>query len=725
MSQEFESPHWYRVSALRPRLAPELRAQRQTVRGTVWYVLFDPLNQRTHRLTPEAWQVVSRMDGTRTVTELWQGAAQALGEHAPPQDEVIQLLAQLHDADALASDTVPDLDDLLRRRDRQRRMRWQRNLMNPMALRLRLWDPDAFLQRTLPMVGWLFGRWGALLWLAVTLPAALLACMHWAEVSGNASDQLLSVASLMTMLAVYPGVKLLHEMAHAYAARRGGAEVHDMGLMFLLFMPVPYVDASGSSAFPRKGERALVAAAGMLTELLLAAAALWVWLVVEPGLVRSLAFSVMVLGGVSTLLFNGNPLLRFDGYFVLCDLAEVPNLAQRSNKLWLYLIKRHAFGLDQARAPEMAEGERKWLLAYAPLSLAYRISITFGIALFLGSEYLYLGLVLGVWGILSQFVWPLAKGLRWLWSGAELVGRRLRPALVTGAFAAASGVLLLAVPAPMSTYAQGVVWPAESAQLRAAESGFVRTLRVAPGAAVGEGTLVAALDNDDLAREHATAQARADQEYARWRAALAAAREDGDPAQARVEAEVRESALRQAEHDLDYAARRQGRLQVVAARGGTAVLPMALDLPGRWLRKGDSIGHVKTSDAPTVRVVVTQDDIDSVRGRVDEIEVRLAGDLGRVYTARLVREVPGGDSALPSQALALEHGGTVAVVPGDGEQQPRALNRVFQFDLLLPPSAVGALVGERAHVRFMHGAQPLGLQGWRRLRQLLLTRLTL
>jgi putative peptide zinc metalloprotease protein len=724
MSQEFESTHWYRVAAVKPRLAPELRVQRQSVRGSPCYVLFDPLNQRTHRLTPEAWFLVSRMDGSQSVAQLWQAAVQSLGDQAPPQDEVIELLSQLHEADALASDTLPDLDDLGRRRDKQRRMRWQRNLVNPMALRFRLWDPDAFLQRTLPAVRWLFGRWGAALWLAIAVPAAVLALIHWREISGNASDQLLSASSLLTLLAVYPAVKLLHEMAHAWATRRGGAEVHDMGLMFLLFMPVPYVDASGSSAFPRKGQRALVAAAGMLTELLLASLALWVWLAVEPGAVRSLAFSVMLLGGLSTILFNGNPLLRFDGYFVLCDLAEVPNLAQRSSRLWLWLIKRFAFGLDQARAPEMAPGERKWLLAYAPLSLAYRLFITVGIALFLASEYLYLGLALGVWGGLTQFVWPLMKGLRWLWAGSELVGRRLRPALVTLAAGTFAGILLLVLPAPMSTYAQGVVWPAESAQLRAAEAGFVGALRLRSGMPARADTLVATLSNDGIEREHAAAEARLEQEFGRWRAALAATSAPGDPAQARVEAEVRAAALRQAERELAHAEARHAALRVVAWRDGTAVLPLAEDLPGRWLRKGDSIGHVRTGEAPTVRVVVTQDDIAAVRGGLKRIEVRLAGARGQRYEAQQVREVPAGDSALPSMALSLEHGGTVAVEPGR-EEQPRTLNRVFQFDLQLPPAAMGALVGERAHVRFVHADQPLGLQGWRRMQQLLLSRLTL
>jgi putative peptide zinc metalloprotease protein len=722
VTQEFQSTHWYRVSAVRPRLAPELRAQRQTIRGTPWYVLFDPLNQRTHRLTPEAWFVVSRMDGHHTVEALWHASIEALGEKAPPQDELIQLLAQLHEADALASDTLPDLDDQLRRRDRQRRQQWLRNLKNPMALRFRLWDPDHFLVRTLPAAAWMFGPLGALLWLAIVLPAGVLAVQHSAEITGNASDTLLSATSLLTMALVYPGVKFVHEMAHAYAARLHGAEVHDMGLMFLVFAPVPYVDASGSAAFPRRSHRALVAGAGMLAELLLAALALWVWLAVEPGFIRSQAFSVMILGGLSTLLFNGNPLLRFDGYYVLCDAIEVPNLAQRSNTFWIWLIKRYAFGLEQTRMPELTAGEGKWLAAYAPLSLGYRISITLGIALFLGQEYLYLGLLIGIWGIVTQFIWPLLKGLHWIWAGTDLVGRRLRPAVATSVFISVLALGLFGVPAPRSTYSQGVVWPAESAQLRAEQPGFVAAVRTRPDQQVGEGTLVLALVNDVLERESETAEARWELARARWHAALAATRARAEVSSARVELAVATAALHQAEEEHAHALAKQSGLRVVAQRDGVLVLPLASDLPGRWLRKGENVGYLLTEDAPTVRVVIPQDDVDLVRAGPEHIQVRLAGDLSQTVAARMVREVPGGDNTLPSQALALEHGGTVPVAPSQTDE-PRALNRVFQFDLALPDAVSAVRIGERAHVRFVLDDEPLGQQAWRRMRQLLLARL--
>ena len=302
--QEFRSADWYRVAAVRPKLADHIQARRQTFRAQVWYVLFDSLTQRTHRLTPQAWHVVARMDGKHTVEDLWQASLSALGEDAAPQSELVGLLAQLHAADALVSDTMPDLDELIRRRDKHRAQLWKRNLTNPLSIRVRLFDPDELLNCSQSLWRWVFTPVGLVMWLMVMLPAGIATLMYWTDLVNNPADQLLSASSLLTMLLVYPVVKLLHEFAHACAAKAFGAEVHDMGLMFLVFMPLPYVDASGSAVFASKWQRAVVAAAGMMMELLLGALAIGLWLLVEPGVTRSVLFSVMVIGGVSTLLFT-------------------------------------------------------------------------------------------------------------------------------------------------------------------------------------------------------------------------------------------------------------------------------------------------------------------------------------------------------------------------------------------------------------------------------------
>jgi putative peptide zinc metalloprotease protein len=462
----------------------------------------------------------------------------------------------------------------------------------------------------------------------------------------------------------------------------------------------------------------------MLMELLLAALALYVWLAVEPGLVRSMAFSVMVVGGVSTLLFNGNPLLRYDGYFVLCDAIETPNLAQRANQFWLWGLRHHLFGLRQAQPPHATPGERRWFFAYAPLALGYRVMITTGIALFLGKEYLYVGLAVGLWGLAMLLVWPALKGLRYVLWSAELGGRRLRPMALTGATLALLALVLLGLPAPLTTYAQGLVWPEENAQLRAAEAGLVSAVVVHTGDRVLAGQVALQLRNDRLETERETAQARDDRQRRSFLSLLAGAGTDPDRGHGRVASAVQRQEWQRASDDLDHAQATLTRLTVTARRDGRIELPRDQDLPGRWLRKGELFGHIVTDDAPTVRVVVSQDDIDLVRARLLRVEVRLSGDLGQVWPAHVLREVPAGDDSLPSMALALEGGGLIAV-DGRDTNRPRALNRIFQLDLALPAEARAAQIGERAHVRFVHLAEPLALQWTRRLRQLLLSQLAL
>ncbi|MCP5065759.1 MAG: peptidase M50, partial [bacterium] len=164
----------------------------------------------------------------------------------------------------------------------------------------------------------------------------------------------------------------------------------------LVFLPVPYVDASASAVFPEKHRRMLVSAAGIGVELLLASLALFVWLVVEPGFVRHVAYAVMLVGGISTLLFNGNPLLRFDGYYVLADAIEIPNLAARGQAFVGALVKQKLLGLRETRLPETAPGETPWWVGYAIASTLYQLGVMLGIALYLAGQFFVLGVALAV-----------------------------------------------------------------------------------------------------------------------------------------------------------------------------------------------------------------------------------------------------------------------------------------------------------------------------------------
>ena len=434
----FLSSSWYRVAGLRPKLREHAVVHRHRYRGDVWYVVHDHATARLHRLSPAGYVVVGAMDGMRTVEKLWHEAMTRLGQEAPSQDEIIYLLAQLHAADLLQTEVSPDFAELLERATRTERSRWLKNVLNPLALRIPLWHPDTFLERTLPLVKWLFGWRGAVLWLLVVLPAIVLAAQHWQELGDNATQRILAADNLLLIGLSYPILKALHEFGHGYAVKAFGGTIHEFGIMFLVFAPMPYVDASAASEFRSKWQRAIVGAAGMLVEVFVAALALYVWLAVEPGLVRALAFNVMLIAGVSTVLFNGNPLLRYDGYYILSDILEIPNLATRATRYWGYLVMRYAFRTEDQEFAA-TRGERVWLFLYAPASFLYRQMVILAIAIFIASEYVAVGIAIAVWSLMTGVVMPAAKALWQVMASPRFRRNRARAVATTFASGGSRG----------------------------------------------------------------------------------------------------------------------------------------------------------------------------------------------------------------------------------------------------------------------------------------------
>ncbi|MCP4042407.1 MAG: peptidase M50, partial [Gammaproteobacteria bacterium] len=213
------------------------------------------------------------------------------------------------------------------------------------------------------------------LWFLVVGFGSLLALANFPDLNAAVDKGILSPGNLVSILLVFIAIKTLHEFAHAFAVKMWGGDVHEMGITLLVLAPVPYLDASATWGFRDKHKRMLVGAIGILVELFLAALALFVWLLVEPGPVQDGALNALLVASVSTLLFNANPLLRFDGYYVLQDLIEIPNLYSRSSRYYLYLIQRYLFGLDHVHSPATAAGETAWFAIYGLGAFFYRLVI--------------------------------------------------------------------------------------------------------------------------------------------------------------------------------------------------------------------------------------------------------------------------------------------------------------------------------------------------------------
>ena len=705
-------PSWYRVADLKPRLRRHAQLHRHHYRGDRWYVLQDHSSGRYHRFSPAAYHVIALMDGERTLASIWESALADLGDDAPTQRETIRLFGQLHASDVLLCDVAPSTVELFTRHRKHARQALRQRLWSPLSQRFALLDPDAFLGRWVFLVRPLFGPLGAALWLLVVGTAAVLAVSHWVDLTENLADRVLTPGNLVLLAFVYPIVKVLHELGHGFATKVWGGEVHEMGIMLLVLMPVPYVDASAASAFRDKHRRVVVSAAGMAVEMFVAALALFAWLNVEPGAARAVAWNVMLIGGVSTLLFNGNPLLRFDAYYMLADYLEVPNLASRSTRYLGYLTKRYLFGARDVESPVSAPGEAPWLFLYGTTSFCYRMFIMVVIIMFVAGKFFAVGVVMALWAAVTALVVPATKNVAHLFTHPSLRTRRGRAVGISTV--AIVGVLLAAmlVPVPLWTRAEGVVWPPESARVRAAGDGFVDTMLVEPGASVRAGdALVRHVDPQLDARvtvlEHRLAEL--DTRYTALR--------HHDRAAALVAREAR----RNAAEELADARERVQALTVHSPADGVLVVPNAADLPRRFVRHGELLGYVVSNPANTVRVVVPQSAIGLVREGFAGVEVKFAHDPRDTFQVALRRAVPAASKQLPSVALGTGGGGRIPVNPAD-EQQLEALEPVFLFDFELPPSARPAGLGAKVLARFDHGTQPLAQQGYTMLRQLLLRR---
>ena len=712
MTQPLFSSSWYRVAELQPRLRSHAHIHRHQYRGQTWYVLEDRASQRFHRFTPQAHLLIGLMDGQRTVQELWETACDRLGDDSPTQDEVIQLLSQLHASDVLQCDVSPDAAEVLERYERQQRRKQLARFTSVFSWRFPLLDPERFLRTTAPLVRPVFGWTGAVVWLAIVAPAVFLAAMHWTDLTRDFLDRLFSAQTLIVVWLLFPVIKSLHELGHAFATKAFGGEVHDMGVMLLVFTPVPYVDASSASAFQSKWRRILVGAAGMLVEMFLAALALYVWLSVEPGTLSAVAYNTILIAGLTTILFNANPLLRYDGYYILGDLLEIPNLRQRANTYLGYLCEHYLFGRRDAEPPIATPGERAWFVVYATASFVYRALVVVAIIAFIADRYFWLAMFFAVATAVGWIGLPLAKGVRFLVTSPRLRRRRVRALAVTAAAVAAVVLVVGRVPVPYRTVTEGVVWIPEESVVRAGTEGFVERVVATPGSRVRRGDVLVLLRDPEIRTRVEVLAARVRELQARY--------DEQQPVNV-VKAAIVQEELRYARVDLARTSERASDLTVRSGAEGTFVLPTPEDLPGRFVKKGEQLAYVVELGTVTIRAVVPQDAIDLVRFHTRQVEVRLAERLTDVVGGVIRRLVPGATERLPTMALGSEGGGQIVVDPRD-PKGVTAIQKVFQVDVELPATSPRLNVGGRAYVRFDHGWEPLAVQWYLAIRQLFLSR---
>ncbi|MCP4090139.1 MAG: HlyD family secretion protein [Gammaproteobacteria bacterium] len=710
MNDGLLSPHWYRVAKLRPILHSHIEIHRHDYRGLIWYLLEDTTTGRSHRFSPAAYQFIGLLDGNNNVQSIHKQICNQLEDFAPGQEEIIQLLGQLHAADLIQTNVLTDTEELFERQAKQKRSKLKQRFSNPVIQKIPLWDPEEFLNRHFNKLSWLFTYPVAIAWVFFISYALAMAIINWPQINENFTINALAPYNLLLLFLLYPPIKILHELGHAFSAKMEGGEVHEMGITFMLFMPIPYVNVSTATHFRSKYKRILVSAAGILVESFLAALGLLLFLAAEPGLIQDIGFNIFLIGGISSLFFNGNPLLKYDGYYILADLLGIPNLFQRSSQYWRYLFQFYLFGIKTVDSPANAPGEPFWFLLYSVLSLLYRLAVLWFILSIVTDKFFFLGIVLAIWLIGIQIAVPLFKALKFVYSSPLLKQNRNRAILSSSTLIAVFTGLFGFTPIPSYTMAEGVLWQPDEAQIKAQQDGFAGPLEVQNNQLITEGTSVIRLIDPFLLTEKKIARAKVNELESQYRAK----RFDKH-----VKASIIKDAIGVAESELEFIQHKIDSMSVKAFKSGRILLPDADDLPGRYVNKGELLGYILDEQPPSIRVAVKQDNIGQLREKILNINIRLANDLHTDYTAKIIRQAPEATNYLPSEALSTKGGGKFIIDPTRNDPL-FSLEKTFQVDLKFEPKRNDAPLGTRVYVRFDHGGEPLATQWIRKIRQVFL-----
>jgi putative peptide zinc metalloprotease protein len=708
------SPDWHRVAPLRPRLRPRVSVEGQWVRGQRWQVLRDDDTGQACRLNASAYRIAARFDGQHALQDLWP----LLDQHAeaPTQDDIVAVLRQLQQQHLIEFDDMPDFGAMpataantAKPHDEPKAPGQASSRKSLMAWRIPLGNPSRWLDRAEPLARAVFSAPGLAVWGLLVLGLLMGLFMHGAELQVHATTWMHTPRHLALSLVLYPVIKGLHELAHALAVRRWGGQVREAGITLLMLMPVPYVDASAANAFRHAWQRMLVSAAGIMAELAMAALGLWLWQATSDGLLHDAGFVVWFIACVSTLLFNANPLQRLDGYHVMTDALHLPNLATRSRQWWQARGQRWLSQHQEADAaqhqPAPAPGELPWLLIYAPLAWLYQLLLWGALVSWIGGVSSLLGLAGGALAVSYGLLRPAWSWARMAWQAVLWRPRDERAATLWRVALLLIPVVAMLLPWPDSIVARGVVWAPDQALVRTEVEGFIQTVHHADGDAVHTGDLLVTLDNPRLLAERERVASQITQAEQNQILGMSMDKDAAQSGKAQDELQSLQAELAHLDDQIEH-------LQVRALSAGQLVLPYQHDLPGRYLHRGDLLGHLLTRQPPTVRVAVREAEAVTLRQHLGDVSVRLSS-LGEVaHPGTLVRDALGATRQLPSPALSDTLGGDIQTDPSD-EHHVNTVRAVVMMDVRLDHAPTANRLGERAWVRFDQGWSPPVAQLWR------------
>ena len=430
MNDNIYSESWHVVSELKVSLLYSIDIHKQYYRGTTWYVLNDKYSNKFFKVTPEAYKFLSKLNIKRSVEDIWHEYLKTNPDIAPTQDEIVNLLSQLHGNDLLYFKDRADSENMFERVVDKKNKEIRSKIASFLFIKIPLWNPNDWLERIKPFIDIFFSKTLLLVWLVFFGYTLKLIAENF-DAFFDQTQGVLAADNIVFLYISLVILKVFLELGHVMMVKKFGGNVTTVGVMFIVFTPLPFMDASSSWAFTSKYQRALVGAAGMMVELFVAFICAIIWINTGEGALNSIAFNIMIIGSVSSLVFNGNPLLKFDSYYILSDLLEIPNLYQNAKDQCFFWVKKYIFKLKDINSPSNSKKESFWLASYAVLSMIYKFMVAILIAIFVADQWFLFGVIVISISIFIWIIKPIYSFIKYLFNDNELRSKRFKAIVIS------------------------------------------------------------------------------------------------------------------------------------------------------------------------------------------------------------------------------------------------------------------------------------------------------
>ncbi|OPZ98393.1 MAG: Peptidase family M50 [Planctomycetes bacterium ADurb.Bin412] len=503
-----------------PKTRRDVEITEQVYYGKPCYVLKDPASMRYYRLRPPEYAIYQMLDGKANMDDVLRMLLDRFPNEEYDRQAVMSFIIMLRGANLLHVSGETSTEFLLKRKHMMTRGFFKKLHSEFLFYRIPVMDPNRllnFLHRWIG--GFLFSRFMGFLVLALLAGAVYVLFDNIDKL--HQRQPLLSWLNLLYFGAAFLFIKVIHEFGHGLTAKHFGCEVHEMGILFLVFTPCFYCDVSDSWMIGVKGRRMWITAAGILVEMVLSCLAVYVWAFTEPKtVINQFMLNMMIVASVNTILFNGNPLLRYDGYYFLMDLLEIPNLKQKGTNYLKYLMQRYVLGMERADKPIDVEGREITVLGYAVCSAIYRWFIMFVIVLLVWTfldpyGWGVIGAILAVGSIYNAFVTPLVKMAKFAVTQRQQLRIRLATAIVLVLAVGLGAYFVLAIPIEQTVDTQCVIRPRQAHPIYVSQAGFIESAKnpqlIRDGQAVRKDDILLVLSNPQLEYEVSDLQLQIDQ----------------------------------------------------------------------------------------------------------------------------------------------------------------------------------------------------------------------